>query len=66
MRRDILNGLRKVGFKLTFGEDGSGLVTLLWKLGGYYFGVSRSLVTLQLHDHGQQTSGLRRRSSMGK
>ncbi|KIM53187.1 hypothetical protein SCLCIDRAFT_1158567 [Scleroderma citrinum Foug A] len=41
--KDILDGLRKVGFKLTFGEDGSGLVGLMWKkVGGYYFDVGAS------------------------
>ena len=68
MPRDILDGLRKVGFKLTFGEDGSGLVGLIWKkVGGYYFGMSPGLVVVPIIDHdGQQMSGLRRRSSMGK
>ncbi|KAL4064288.1 hypothetical protein V8B97DRAFT_1319745 [Scleroderma yunnanense] len=41
--KDILDGLRKVGFKLTFGEDGSGLMPLIWnRLGGYYFDVGAS------------------------
>ncbi|KIM52907.1 hypothetical protein SCLCIDRAFT_140112 [Scleroderma citrinum Foug A] len=41
--KDILDGLRKVGFKLTFGEDGAGFMALLWeKLGGYYFDVGAS------------------------
>ena len=67
MRRHILDGLRKVGFKLTFGEDGSGVVSLLWtRLGGYYFGMAPDLVVMPTIDRGQQMSGLRRRSSMGK
>ncbi|KIK22727.1 hypothetical protein PISMIDRAFT_679944 [Pisolithus microcarpus 441] len=41
--KDILNGLRKVGFKLNMGEDGSGLLQLvLKKAGGYYFDVGAS------------------------
>ena len=67
MRRDILDGLRKVGFKLTFGKDGSGLMELLWtKLGGYYFGMPPDLVVVPMIDHAQQMLGLRRRSLMGK
>ena len=67
IRRHILEGLRKVGFKLTFGEDGAGLMPLLWnRLGGYYFGVSRGLVIVPITDHGSQMSELRRKSSMGR
>jgi len=67
MPRDILDGLRKVGFKLTFGEDGSGLMALMWKkAGGYYFGMPPGLVVVPIINHGQQMLGLRRRSSMGK
>lgn len=41
--RDILDGLRKVGFKLNMGEDGSGLLQLIWKkIGGYYLDVGAS------------------------
>ena len=37
--RELLDGLRRVGFKLTFGEDGSGLLQLAFgKAGGYYLG----------------------------
>ncbi|KAL4064294.1 hypothetical protein V8B97DRAFT_1920121 [Scleroderma yunnanense] len=40
---DILDGLRKVGFKLTLGEDGAGVMPLIWrKNGGYYFDVGAS------------------------
>ena len=36
---DLLDGLRKRGFKLTMGEDDSGFVLLVWdKAGGYYLG----------------------------
>ena len=43
-----------MGFKLTFGEDGTGLMPLHWKrLGGYYLGVSHSLVIVRIIDHGQ-------------
>jgi len=67
MPRDILDGLRKVGFKLTFGEDGSGLMALMWKkVGGYYFGISPDLLVVPVIDHGQKMSGLRKRSLMGK
>ena len=65
IHRDILEGLRKVGFKLTFGEDGAGLMPLHWKrLGGYYLGVSHGLVIVRMIDHSQQMSGARRRSLM--
>ncbi|KAG6333167.1 hypothetical protein ID866_5922 [Astraeus odoratus] len=41
--KDILDGLRKVGFKLSFGADGTGAVPLIWmRLGGYYFDVGAS------------------------
>ncbi|KAI6145597.1 FAD/NAD(P)-binding domain-containing protein [Pisolithus tinctorius] len=41
--RDILDGLRKVGFKLNMGEDGSGVLQLIWKkIGGYYLDVGAS------------------------
>ncbi|KAG1751335.1 uncharacterized protein EDB91DRAFT_1297935 [Suillus paluster] len=41
--KEILDGLRKRGFKLTFGEDDSGLLSLvLSKAGGYYLDVGAS------------------------
>ncbi|KAG6326957.1 hypothetical protein ID866_12132, partial [Astraeus odoratus] len=41
--KNLLDGLRKVGFKLTFGEDGSGpLLLALKKVGGCYFDVGAS------------------------
>ncbi|KAG6333166.1 hypothetical protein ID866_5921 [Astraeus odoratus] len=41
--KDTLDGLRKVGFKLTLGEDDTGILPLIWrKLGGYYFDVGAS------------------------
>ncbi|KAI6105049.1 hypothetical protein EDD16DRAFT_1714140 [Pisolithus croceorrhizus] len=41
--KDILDGLRKVGFKVNMGEDGSGPLQLVWKkAGGYYFDVGAS------------------------
>ena len=67
IRRHILEGLRKVGFKLTLGEDGTGLMPLIWsRLGGYYFGVSRDLVIVPIIDHGSRMSKLRRKSTMGR
>ncbi|KAI6131184.1 FAD/NAD(P)-binding domain-containing protein [Pisolithus croceorrhizus] len=45
--KDILDGLRKVGFKLNMGEDGSGVYQLaLKKLGGYYIddGASQKII----------------------
>ena len=37
--RDILDGLRKKGFKLTDGPGGAGFASLLYtRGGGYYFG----------------------------
>jgi hypothetical protein len=37
--RELLDGLRRVGFKLTMGEDDTGFFQLaLGKAGGYYFG----------------------------
>ena len=36
---DLLEGLRKVGFQLGWGEDDSGfLILALLRLGGYYLG----------------------------
>ncbi|KAG6374832.1 FAD/NAD(P)-binding domain-containing protein [Boletus reticuloceps] len=41
--KELLDGLRRVGFKLTFGEDGSGFFRLAFnKAGGYYFDVGAS------------------------
>ncbi|KAI6046376.1 FAD/NAD(P)-binding domain-containing protein, partial [Pisolithus marmoratus] len=41
--RGILDGLRKVGFKLNMGDDDSGPVQLIWKRGGgFYFDVGAS------------------------
>ncbi|KIJ68134.1 hypothetical protein HYDPIDRAFT_107789 [Hydnomerulius pinastri MD-312] len=41
--KELLDGLRKVGFKLTFGEDDSGFLLLAWKkAGGYYLDVGAS------------------------
>ena len=37
--RETLDGLRRVGFRLNTGIDGSGFLLLAWsKAGGYYFG----------------------------
>lgn len=37
--RELLDGLRGVGFKLTLGEDDSGFLQLAFsKAGGYYLG----------------------------
>jgi hypothetical protein len=37
--RETLDGLRRVGFRLNTGIDGSGFILLAWsKAGGYYFG----------------------------
>ena len=37
---ELLDGLRKAGFKTNFGSEGSGLFYLvLTRLGGYYFGM---------------------------
>jgi hypothetical protein len=36
---NLLEGLRKRGFKLTMGEDGTGFLQMAWKkAGGYYLG----------------------------
>ncbi|TFK48079.1 FAD/NAD(P)-binding domain-containing protein [Heliocybe sulcata] len=41
--KDILQGLERVGFKLGWGEDGSGFLYLAWKkAGGYYLDVGAS------------------------
>lgn len=41
--RDILDGLKKVGFKLGTGIQGTGFGRLAWsKAGGYYLGSSTS------------------------
>ncbi|KII91612.1 hypothetical protein PLICRDRAFT_38413 [Plicaturopsis crispa FD-325 SS-3] len=41
--KDILDGLRKRGFKLTSGIDGSGFLLLAWsRAGGYYLDVGAS------------------------
>ncbi|KAI6131180.1 FAD/NAD(P)-binding domain-containing protein [Pisolithus croceorrhizus] len=45
--KDILDGLRKVGFKLNMGEDGPGIIQLAMKrLGGYYVddGASQKII----------------------
>lgn len=38
--RELLDCLRKVGFKLTEGEDSGFLELVFKKAGGYYFGKS--------------------------
>ena len=39
--RELLDGLRRVGFKLTLGEEDTGFLLLAFnKAGGYYFGTS--------------------------
>ncbi|KAG1751338.1 uncharacterized protein EDB91DRAFT_601217 [Suillus paluster] len=41
--KELLDGLRKRGFKLTFGEDDSGFLLMAWnKGGGYYLDVGAS------------------------
>ena len=50
----MLDGLRKRGFKLTFGEKESGVLTLwLGRGGGYYFGKSKkyNFVDDESHRH---------------
>lgn len=43
LSRETLDGLKKRGFKLTFGEDGSGFLLLVWaRGGGYYLGMISS------------------------
>ncbi|KAI6115926.1 hypothetical protein F5141DRAFT_1212525 [Pisolithus sp. B1] len=45
--KDILDGLRRVGFKLNMGEDGPGIIQLaMKKLGGYYVddGASQKII----------------------
>lgn len=40
IRRELLDGLRSVGFKLTDGIEGTGFGLLPWcKAGGYYLGI---------------------------
>ena len=34
---ELLDGLRRRGFKLSMGEDGSGVQMLFWKRGGGYY-----------------------------
>ena len=39
MFRETLDGLRRVGFRLNTGIDGTGFILLVWvKASGYYFG----------------------------
>jgi hypothetical protein len=39
--RETLDGLRRVGFRLNMGIDGSGFILLAWsKASGYYFGAT--------------------------
>jgi hypothetical protein len=39
MNRELYQGLGKAGFKLNYGDDNSGFVSLLLKdFGGYYIG----------------------------
>ena len=41
LRRQILDGLQKVGFKLGWGSDGAGfLYNAMSRGGGYYLGLS--------------------------
>ncbi|KZT24295.1 hypothetical protein NEOLEDRAFT_1135059 [Neolentinus lepideus HHB14362 ss-1] len=43
----MLDGLRRRGFKLSMGDEGSGLLTLGWtKSGGYYLDVGASLMII--------------------
>jgi hypothetical protein len=34
---DLLDGLRRRGFKLTMGEDDSGFLQMAWQRGGGYY-----------------------------
>ena len=44
IHRELLDGLKKLGFKLNMGEDGSGVIMLfLRRGGGFYFGRSINL-----------------------
>ncbi|KAG1751336.1 FAD/NAD(P)-binding domain-containing protein [Suillus paluster] len=45
--KELLDGLQRQGFKLTFGEDGCGFLFMLWSTGGGYyvdFGASQMIV----------------------
>ncbi|EPQ61345.1 FAD/NAD P-binding domain-containing protein [Gloeophyllum trabeum ATCC 11539] len=45
--KDIIEGLTKRGFKLTWGEEGSGALGLVWtKAGGYYYDVGASCMII--------------------
>ena len=47
--RETLDGLRRVGFRLNTGIDGTGFILLVWTRGsGYYFGAT---ITKHLHCH---------------
>jgi len=49
--RELLEGLKKRGFKTTLGEDDSGFLLMAWnKGGGYYLGqFIHSQVIMSLH-----------------
>lgn len=50
--RDLLDGLKGRGFRTNQGEDESGVIMLFLKrAGGYYFGVSKFIVTLNFMTH---------------
>lgn len=46
--RDLLDGLKKIGFKLSTGIDGSGFPLLAWeRAGGYYFGKTPKVFNIE-------------------
>jgi hypothetical protein len=50
MYRELLDGLTKKGFKITFGEEGSGFLVLAnSRAGGYYLGISLPYIAFLWH-----------------
>lgn len=62
--RETLEGLRRVGFRLNTGIDGTGFILLVWsKASGYYFGAFYS--THRFHDRSQNPPTLTRIPDVG-
>ena len=56
--RDILDGLRKRGFKLNLGYNDTGLLPLVWRRGGGYYLGNSHFIYVELSERAQDITML--------
>ena len=54
--RDLHAGLEARGFRTSLGDDGAGIVWLVWsRVGGFYLGKQSSIITPEVDEELKQT-----------